>query len=280
MKKICAMLCMFVLMFSAVSLTGCGKDSKHKVNFYVDGQVYAVVESNGNEKIELEETPSKTGYLFAGWFLDENFTQEFTSATFETTEITSDVNVYSKWTAVTFKVTYNANNGTKEKFEKGYDSEDEIIAPNIGEYKKEGFVFAGWNTRSNGSGTFYHVGDKIVLEKFEDTFLFAVWYAVSEISVNFVGDYVQSNYQVFAVEVNKTRQLSISATPSVFMKDGNFTGNVTYKIVDSSTPQNLSRFTFEDGKITVTSASFEPIEIEAIFAGKAFKCAVVLKAEE
>ena len=41
-----------------------------KVNFMVDGAVYATVNTNGEETIKMPEDPVKEDYVFDGWYWD------------------------------------------------------------------------------------------------------------------------------------------------------------------------------------------------------------------
>ena len=54
------------------------------VNFVVDGEVYVVVKTGGEETIEIPDDPTKEGYTFGGWYLDdgkweEKFTKDLKS---------------------------------------------------------------------------------------------------------------------------------------------------------------------------------------------------------
>ena len=58
------------------------------------------------ELIEVPESPEKTGYTFAGWYADENFTTEFN---FEE-PIVEDTVIYAKWTVNKYVVTVIIDN--------------------------------------------------------------------------------------------------------------------------------------------------------------------------
>jgi uncharacterized repeat protein (TIGR02543 family) len=58
-----------------------------------------------NGTITLPTAPTKTGYVFAGWYTDNTtYTTQFTAAT----AVTADITIYAKWTP-TYTLTYTAN---------------------------------------------------------------------------------------------------------------------------------------------------------------------------
>jgi uncharacterized repeat protein (TIGR02543 family) len=50
-----------------------------------------------------------------------------------------------------------------------------LSLPDQGTLRKEGYTFTGWNTRSNGTGTFYRAWASFIVN--EDTTLYAMWEA-------------------------------------------------------------------------------------------------------
>ena len=84
--------------------------------------------------------PTKNGYAFQGWYLDEALTQ---SATFPMTVI-SNMTLYAKWEEVivpTYIVTFDTDGGTEIEPILVYENE-KISAPSAP--IKEGFIFVGW----------------------------------------------------------------------------------------------------------------------------------------
>ena len=70
-----------------------------KINFVVDGQVYKTVYTSGNETISMPQNPSKEGYTFDGWYWDDGkWKQPFTANSLLDAPLSSDMNVYAKWT--------------------------------------------------------------------------------------------------------------------------------------------------------------------------------------
>lgn len=72
---------------------------EHSVNFIVDGETVHTIETAGNELLTMPEDPTKAGYWFAGWFLDdETFEIPFERSTLVFERLERDVDVYAKWT--------------------------------------------------------------------------------------------------------------------------------------------------------------------------------------
>lgn len=79
-------------------LSACNK-VEFKVNFMVDGVVYATVNTNGEETIKMPEDPVKEDYIFDGWYWDEDTWQEpFTANSLLNAPLSNNMSVYAKFT--------------------------------------------------------------------------------------------------------------------------------------------------------------------------------------
>ena len=119
--------------------------------------------------------PSKTGYTFAGWYtaLTGGTKKENGSSLASNSNHT----LYAHWTANTYKVSFNANGGSGSMSDQmlTYDQAANLTA---NAFKKTGYSFAGWNTKSDGSGTSY--ADKVSVKNLATSgsvTLYAQWSA-------------------------------------------------------------------------------------------------------
>ena len=105
-------------------------------------------------------TPTQTGYSFAGWY---------TTSTFSGTKVTTipsgssdNKSFFAKWTPNTYKVLFNANNGTDEsttqQFTYGTAKNLDLNTFNPPQGKGG---FSAWTTNANGTGTSYADGQSV-----------------------------------------------------------------------------------------------------------------------
>ena len=128
-----------------------------EVTFVTTGSaVSSLAFVEGRSAIQFTETSTKPGYDFAGWFKDQAYTTVITS----TQGLTTSISVYAKFTPHTYTLTYNRNggSGTNKTVNATYDTD--IILDEC-TYTKAGYSFKEWNTKKDGSGESYNVGDSI-----------------------------------------------------------------------------------------------------------------------
>ncbi len=98
-----------VISFTALafSFIACDTTPVLKVTFNVDGETYETVDVKMEQVITLPQEPTKEGYTFDGWFLDDiTFQRPFTENSMIEERFNVDITVYAKW-----KENDNANNG-------------------------------------------------------------------------------------------------------------------------------------------------------------------------
>ena len=87
-----------LLLTIIVSAAACTQVVEFKVNFIVDGEIYKTINTAGEETISLPENPTKNGYIFDGWYWDEDvWSRPFTAESLLTEKLTADMSVYAKW---------------------------------------------------------------------------------------------------------------------------------------------------------------------------------------
>ena len=103
-----------IVILCVALLIACNKDT-FTVTFNVDGQVYANVQVTKGGNASLPKPPTKAGYTFDNWYLDDGvWTQLFTAST----KVINNINVYAHWVENvvtgnnTFIVTFDTTGGS------------------------------------------------------------------------------------------------------------------------------------------------------------------------
>ena len=115
-----------------------------------------IFESNGGteynsvtfeaQKVEIP-TPKKEGFVFGGWYKNENFAGDMVIGTILPK---GDMTLYAKWDAITGSVVFESNGGTK--YEKVDTAGQKVQLPTP---VKEDYVFAGWYDNPEFKGNVY-----------------------------------------------------------------------------------------------------------------------------
>ncbi len=118
----------------------------------------------------------RDGYRFAGWNTDMNGSGTTYIAGSSIPKIRSDTTLYALWEKL-YSCMYICNNMTSGAVPGGtyHDFNTTVtVAANTGNLKRIGYVFYGWNTAEDGSGTNYTAGTGAFNIQ-RDTSLFARW---------------------------------------------------------------------------------------------------------
>lgn len=130
-------------------------------------------------KAHRPSTPALSDNTFKGWYSDSAL---ISSYNFDT-PVLEDLVLYAKWEKDPVKVviTFRAQGGTGTmKPQTIVQDKPATLVPNA--YKRSGYLFSGWNTKPNGSGTSY--ADKASITITSDTTLYAQW--TEALTVKFV----------------------------------------------------------------------------------------------
>lgn len=129
-----------LVLVGIVGLASCTdkEKTKYTITLNPEGGVVNIttIEADANSTILLPH-PTKSGYQFLGWFYQGD--AEWTAST----EVTVNVNLYAKWQAIAYDITYILNDGTNNQNNpSSYSIETLPIV--LSEPTKEGYVFNGW----------------------------------------------------------------------------------------------------------------------------------------
>lgn len=141
---------------------------------YFNGNEDAKVNVKYNGAVAQPKNPSKDGYVFSGWYEDEEYTVEYDFSTM----LTEDIVLYAKWEEILFTVAFETNGGTplasqETGISKGYKIEQPHTV-------KTNYSLEGWYTDPEFVNKFYF--NSVVSQ---DITLYAKWAPV-KVTVNFV----------------------------------------------------------------------------------------------
>ena len=116
----------------------------YKINYELNGGEWGdtqYVERYTIEASEALESPRKVGYMFSGWYANEELTG--TAITSIPKGSTGDMDFYAKWESVAFGIAYNLNGGSWAgiSYPSGYNSDTKVTLANPW---RNGYTFAGW----------------------------------------------------------------------------------------------------------------------------------------
>ncbi|MDR0502599.1 MAG: InlB B-repeat-containing protein [Treponema sp.] len=182
---------------------------------------------------------AKSGYIFNGWNTEADGTGTNYSAGYSYT-VTGNITLYARWETA-YTVTFDANGGTGAPSERAVMLDSIISLPGEGNLTRSGFVFNGWNTEANGSGTNYPAGYSYTVT--ENVTLYARWgniatptglkaEAISSSGISLSWNAVQgaSGYYVYintsSSAAGRTKSDSLSSTNNITLS--NLSANTTY----------------------------------------------------
>ena len=120
---------------------------KYTITFNTTGGTeIADIAIESGKTITIPDNPTKTGYAFAGWYLDEDYNTSAINILAQ--EISSNIMIYAKWDVdeehvapVTYTISFNTNGGS-EIADIAIESGNTITFPD--NPSKDGYTFDGW----------------------------------------------------------------------------------------------------------------------------------------
>ena len=180
------------------------EETKYTVNFYNQDEL---LETQVTSEINYPN-PNKKGYTFDGWYEDSNLTIKHESST-----VTSDLNLYGKWTPKNYKISFDSQGGnTLDAKEVTYDQTyGDLPTPT-----RQGYTFTGWYLNNT------HITSQSKVQITQDTTLKASWKA-DEHTVYQVNHY-QENLDNDGYTLVDNQQLNgttnSQVTPNTHLYDG------------------------------------------------------------
>ncbi len=119
--------------------------------------------------IDAADNPSKDGFYFTGWYLDAGCNDLWNPED----GVMSDMVLYAGWSEeLQYTLFFRSDGGSDVPEKVKTDAEGEVVIP-IQTPSRSGYIFTGWNTKSDGSGSGYLGGDTMTLGS--DAVLYACW---------------------------------------------------------------------------------------------------------
>lgn len=124
------------------------------------------------------DTSKIRGYRFLGWYAGP---QDDAGPYDWNMLLTGNVTVYAHWERLKANVVYDANGGTGSHANTtGWQYSDVTVPSDTSKsFKRDGYVFLGWDTQADGNGTAYKDGSQVPLQD-KDITLHAQWQPVFE----------------------------------------------------------------------------------------------------
>ncbi|WP_332384451.1 InlB B-repeat-containing protein [Lactococcus laudensis] len=146
------------------------------------GESYALV------SYSVTGLPSRKNYAFSGWSTNPQATTPMYTAQQVISLNTTNLDLYAVWTPGNYQIEFDKNasdvTGTMVKQTVNYDETQKL---NINKYKRAGYSFMGWNTKSDGSGISYADEQSIsnLADADETETLYAKWAKTEYYSILF-----------------------------------------------------------------------------------------------
>ena len=123
--------------------------------------------------------PTKAGYAFGGWYLDEDGNNEITGISKGTV---GNITIYAKWNANMYTVKYDGNGALSGSVEDSIHTFDIAKALNANNFVRPGYLFLGWSTSKTATNKTY--SDMEVVSNLSTTpndvvTLYAVWQIIT-----------------------------------------------------------------------------------------------------
>ncbi|MGI6249514.1 MAG: InlB B-repeat-containing protein, partial [Acutalibacteraceae bacterium] len=113
--------------------------NQYTVNFNSNGgSAVGSITQNYNTNVNEPAAPTRTGYIFGGWYSDSGLTN---AVTWPYTLGASDVTFYADWSLASFNLTFDANGGSGGSGPTSTPYGTSITAPTV---TRTGYTFNGW----------------------------------------------------------------------------------------------------------------------------------------
>jgi uncharacterized repeat protein (TIGR02543 family) len=144
------------------------------------------ITANFNASISAPANPARTGYTFGGWYEEAGVTNAYSipSNMPDLGSSGTTKTLYAKFTANNNSIIFNGNNSTSGTMANQSIATDAVANLNANQFGRTGFIFTGWNTEANGTGTAYSNQASYTMGTNASYTLFAQWSQSYTITLN------------------------------------------------------------------------------------------------
>lgn len=213
----------------------------------------------------------RKGYKFKCWNTASNGTGTTYSNSAEVNNLTDVANgivtLYAEWTPNTYRINFNSNNGTGS-MEAQTILYDVTANLNANAFKKTGYSFASWNTKSDGTGNSYNNNAEVknLVETDNGSItLYAIWtpntntpYKVTHYIMSTSGVYVESLEENLVGTSDSKISISnlVKTTPAYNVKNGIYCKKAVINgrdeiSLDKNRAENNEIETISDEEVTI-----------------------------
>ena len=141
---------------------------EYDINYELDGGKNS---SSNPESYTVESSsivlssPKKTGYSFAGWYSNDQYSKRVTEIK---SGSTGDKRLFAKWDIIKYDIAFDGNGSTGGSMNAQGDCKygsEYSLSQNV--FQRTGYTFTGWNTKADGTGTAY--ADKATVSNLADS---------------------------------------------------------------------------------------------------------------
>lgn len=160
----------------------------HSINYNTNGGTitstgYPTYVADGDSLSQSSlPTAQKTGYIFKGWEWDYDKGLILGNLSSALSAVYGPLYLKAVWETepVNYTLSYNANGGSGSMSSQTV-TEGQAAKLKANTFTRPKYIFNGWNTRADGSGTAY--ADNATLTLTEDTTLYAQWTLVTDYTI-------------------------------------------------------------------------------------------------
>lgn len=236
-----------------------------------------VMEYQIGETVSLKDAIPETGYLFEGWYRDSAY-QNCSDSVLSTD--TQDLTFYAKIVPITYQMVYCSNDGKADTVT-SVAVYDRVTTLKNNQFQREGYEFAGWNTKADGTGVAYREGQPVInltTVAGDIIYLYAQWTEVTEEmkgfrvkgvepEYTFTGSAIKPELKVF----DGIKELTEKKDYKVIYKNNKNAGNATVIVRGSGNYKGEIITGFVILPIDITDEEFNADNLSVTYNKKAQK---------